>query len=205
MKSNINCHKSSLIYPSVEFDGSAFIGPYCVIGGFGFQHSKWLVKDFKEKSLANTKIGKETRILGHSIICCGTKTGRRLRVDYHCFVGENCQIGDDCVIEYGARIYDRVRIGNRTTISGFICNDTIIGENCVIQGSLIHPRTEPNKEPSPIVEDNCFIGFGANIIGGIIIRRGSFIAAGAVVARDTEEGYLYVGAPARKIRKQKWF
>lgn len=205
MNSNLLCHESSVIYPGVEFGGPAFIGPYCVIGGFGFQHPEWLAKDFVERAPSSTKIGSEARILGHSVVCSGTKTGSRLRVDYHCFVGEDCQIGDECVIEYYARIYDRVRIGTRTTISGFICNEAVIGNNCVIQGSLIHSRTKPGREPAPIIEDNCLIGAGALVIGSIVIRSGSFIAAGAVVTRDTDEGYLYIGAPARRIRKLQWF
>ncbi len=150
-------------------------------------------------------IGSDARILGHTIICGGTTIGERLRVDYHCFVGEDCRFGDDCVIEYGARIYSRVRVGSRSTISGFICNDAVIGAECVVQGSLIHARKEPGLEPAPMIEDRCLIGMGALVIGGVTIRRGTIIAAGAVVTEDTEEGYLYVGAPARRIRKQQWF
>lgn len=205
MRSDLFCDQSAVIFQNVEFAGPAFVGSHCIIGGVGFQHPDWSAKDFAERQLHATRIGGDARILGDSVVCCGTTIGKRLRVDYHCFVGEDCQIGDDCVIEYGARIYDRVRIGMRTTISGFICNESVIGNNCVIQGSLVHARTRPGPEPAPTIEDNCLIGTGSVIIGGIVIRKGTIVAAGAVLTRDTEEGYLYIGAPARKVRRQQWF
>lgn len=197
--------QTSIIYPQVAFVGPAFIGPYCVIGGFCFQHADWSARDFVERTPPLTKIGREARLLGHSVVCSGTTIGERLRGDYHCFVGEDCRIGDDCVIEYGARIYSRVRIGSKTTISGFVCNEAVIGDNCVVQGRLVHSRTKPGPEPAPTIEDSCLIGAGAIVIGGIIVRKGTFVAAGAVLTKDTEEGCLYVGAPARKVRKHQWF
>jgi len=109
------------------------------------------------------------------------------------------------VVEYGARIYTRVSIGSKTAISGFVCNDSVIGRNCVIQGALVHARTKPGIEAAPLIEDDCLVGAGAIIVGGVLIRRGSFIAAGAVVTHDTDEDFLYAGVPARRIKRKKWY
>jgi serine acetyltransferase len=43
------------------------------------------------------------------------------------------------------------------------------------------------------------------LIGDITVREETFIAAGAIVTKDTESGFLYVGAPARKTKITKWF
>jgi acetyltransferase-like isoleucine patch superfamily enzyme len=43
------------------------------------------------------------------------------------------------------------------------------------------------------------------VIGGVVVRKGTILAAGALLTEDTEEGYLYIGVPARKVRKQEWY
>lgn len=203
--SRLLCHESSLVYPEVQFAGSAFIGPHCSIGGFCFQHAEWSPEDFAAAERRVTRVGADARIMGNSVVCCGTTIGQRLRVDYHCLIGEDCVIGDDCVVEYGARIYSRVRIGSGTAVSGLVCNDGVIGRDCVVQGSLVHSRTAPEPEPAPVVEDGCFVGRGALIVGGIRLAEGTFVGAGAVVTKDTEGGFLYVGSPARRTSQRQWF
>jgi serine acetyltransferase len=96
-------------------------------------------------------------------------------------------------------------VGNNSTIGGFICNEAVIGDHCVVQGSLIHKRTKGGREGAPKVENGCFVGTHAMLIGDITVREETFIAAGAIVTKDTESGFLYVGAPARKTKITKWF
>ncbi|HVA26972.1 MAG TPA: acyltransferase [Candidatus Baltobacteraceae bacterium] len=57
--------------------------------------------------------------------------------------------------------------------------------------------------PKPIrIEDDVWIGAGAVILPGVVVRRGSVIGANAVVTRDTEEYSVNVGIPAKKIRSR---
>lgn len=49
------------------------------------------------------------------------------------------------------------------------------------------------------IGDNCFIGYGAMIMGGVTIGKNSIIGAGAVVGSNVEEGSVMVGNPAIKI------
>jgi acetyltransferase-like isoleucine patch superfamily enzyme len=50
-----------------------------------------------------------------------------------------------------------------------------------------------------IVEDDVWIGYGAIILSGIRIGKGSIISSGAVVTRDVEPYSIYGGVPAKKI------
>ena len=50
-----------------------------------------------------------------------------------------------------------------------------------------------------IIEDDVWIGFGAIIMSGTRIAKGSIIAAGAIVTKNTEPYSIYAGIPARKI------
>lgn len=51
------------------------------------------------------------------------------------------------------------------------------------------------------IEDDCWIGAGCTILPGVIIGKGSNIAAGAVVARDIPPATLAAGVPAKVVRK----
>lgn len=50
------------------------------------------------------------------------------------------------------------------------------------------------------IEDGCYIGSGAIIVGPCRIGRNSVIAAGAVVGSDVREFTVVAGVPARAIR-----
>lgn len=51
-----------------------------------------------------------------------------------------------------------------------------------------------------VVEENCWIGFGAVVTGGIRIGRGSVIGANAVVRSDIEPFSVVVGSNARVVK-----
>jgi maltose O-acetyltransferase len=51
-----------------------------------------------------------------------------------------------------------------------------------------------------VVEEGCWIGAGALVLGGVKIGRGCVIGAGAVVNRDCAPNGLYVGIPVHRQR-----
>ena len=51
------------------------------------------------------------------------------------------------------------------------------------------------------IEDGCWIGANVTIMPGVTIAKGCIIGAGTLVTEDTEENGIYVGIPARLIRK----
>ena len=61
-------------------------------------------------------------------------------------------------------------------------------------------QNQPNVEKSIHIGNDCWIGFGAQILAGVNIADGSIIGAGAVVTEDTESNGIYVGVPARLIK-----
>lgn len=52
-----------------------------------------------------------------------------------------------------------------------------------------------------IVEDNCWFGAGASVLGNVHIGRGSIVGAGSMVLKDMPPFSLAVGAPAKIIRR----
>ncbi|MCO5309438.1 MAG: serine acetyltransferase, partial [Austwickia sp.] len=75
----------------------------------------------------------------------------------------------------------------------------IIHPSCVIGSRVViyHGVTLGMSRvlPGPRVEDDVFLGSGAQVIGPITVRRGTRVGAGAVVVKDTEPDTTYVGVP----------
>lgn len=53
------------------------------------------------------------------------------------------------------------------------------------------------------IEDSCLIGMGATIMDGVIIESDTIVGAGSLVTpnKHLESGFLWMGSPARKVRK----
>jgi acetyltransferase-like isoleucine patch superfamily enzyme len=200
----LRVHPTAQVAESVVALGDGVVGPGCDIGDFGFQRRDYprLLRD--NVAPARTELGPGAVIRGLSVIGCGTRVGRDLRCDFHSCIGEDCEIGDEVVIQYGARVYDRVVIGSNSIIGGFVCNDSRIGQGCVVQGSLVHARTAPAPEPAPIIEDGVLVGAGAVVVGGVTVGRGCVVAAGAVLIEDAAPGGLYAGVPADRVGTPSW-
>ncbi len=71
----------------------------------------------------------------------------------------------------------------------------IIGNNVTIGHTVIlHGCT---------IEDECLIGMGSLVMDKVIVQKHVLLAAGSLVpeGKVLESGYLYVGRPAKRVRK----
>lgn len=138
-------------------------------------------------------------------------------------VGRNCSVGDDFICGFGRNIYlgDNVSINYRCTLID--CNTITIGDNVLIapgvqMNTASHPveweaRRNPDFGNNPqayfcktyakpiTIGNNCWIGAGAIILGGVTIGDNSTIGAGSVVVKDIPPHSLAVGNPCKVIRR----
>ncbi|MGW8247277.1 MAG: gamma carbonic anhydrase family protein [Acidiferrobacterales bacterium] len=129
-------------------------------------------------------------------------------------IGAECSVWPAAVIRGDV---NRIRIGDRSNVQDgtvvhvthpfseqpegfdvYVGNDVTIGHNVTVHGCRI--------------EDQCLIGIGSIILDGAVIQPQVLLGAGSLVAEGKvlESGYLYLGAPAKKIRmlteaELKWF
>jgi len=101
----------------------------------------------------------------------------------HAVIGRGAEIGPGLVILHslGIVINTHVRAGNNLVL-----------EHGVTIGA--------EKNLSPILGDDVYIGAGAKIIGAVKIGSNVKIGANAVVTRDIPDGATAVGIPARVVR-----
>jgi putative colanic acid biosynthesis acetyltransferase WcaF len=86
-----------------------------------------------------------------------------------------------------------------------------IGSNaCISQGVYFCTGNHDWSDPAfglivkPIViEDGAWVGARATVLPGVTVKSHSIVAAGSVIAKDTEPYGIYVGNPAVKIKERK--
>lgn len=140
-------------------------------------------------------------------------------------------IGQHCYIDDTAMIIGEVTIGKNcsfwpfTVVRGDV-NSIVIGNNTNIQdGSVLHVTHDGpydfNRGGYSLtigshvtvghrvilhgctIGNHCLIGMGSTIMDGVIVKPNTIIGAGSLITpgKELEEGYLYVGHPARKVRQ----
>ena len=129
----------------------------------------------------------------------GAKIGRRVYLKPGISVKNPwmLEIGDDCWIGEG------VWFDNLLPIS--------VGANvCISQSAYLctgnHDWSDPAmkyKLGAIRVEDGAWICTRAMVMSGATVGRNAIVGAGAVLARDAEDGWIYTGNPAQKTKKRK--
>lgn len=147
----------------------------------GMQRQNWAVEELRKKGgkiyypeLSNFR----PKAVGHRVV-----------VHSHVWIGDDISIPDDVKIQAfafipnGVRLEEKVFIGPRVTFT----ND----------------RVPPyDKFETTIVERGAAIGAGAVIRCGIVIGEGALIGCGAVVTHDVPAFEVWVGNPARFLKRK---
>ena len=116
----------------------------------------------------------------------------------HAVVNEGVIIGEGSVIFDGAVVNTGTVIGRASIIN----SNSTVEHDCII-GDNVHVAPGANLSGGVSVGHNCMIGTGANIIQGIGICADCLIGAGSTVIKDITISGVYVGNPAKKLKKEK--
>ena len=109
-------------------------------------------------------------------------------------IGDNVEVGSNTCIDRGS-LSDTV-IGSNTKISNLcqIAHNNRIGHNVFITSCVVIAG-------SNVIDDNVWISPNVSIRGLLHIGEGAKLGLGAVVVKDVPPHEIWVGNPARKIKK----
>ncbi len=126
---------------------------------------------------------------------------------YGCKIGDGCRVGTFVEIQRDVTLGKRVRIQSHT----FICSDVVIEDDVFIGHNVNfindrYPTTQKaatktwRKESSRVCR-GASIGSGTVVLCGIKIGEGAVVGAGSVVTHDVPPHTVFVGVPARLLKK----
>jgi acetyltransferase-like isoleucine patch superfamily enzyme len=106
-------------------------------------------------------------------------------------IGDDVRIHPMTYLDASGELEIGSHVGISTGVQIFTQNHSID------RGSLYY--NQPYRYGKVIIEKDCWIGAGAIIIGPVIVKEGTIVAAGAVVTKDTDLYSIVAGVPAKKI------
>ena len=189
IKGNLKVQKDVDIDINCIFEDEVSIGSSSTIG-----HNCYLNR---------CKIGKNVHIKPNTIIFGAT-------------IGDNCIVGPYARIRPGAVLKNNSQVGNFVEVKNSIIGtgtkinhlsyigDAILGSNINVGAGCITCNYDGEKKHKTKIESNSFIGSGTRLVAPVTVAKGSYIAAGSTVTKDTPgDGSLTI-ARSKQVSIPKW-
>ena len=143
-----------------------------------------------------------------AIVDSAAEIGAGTKIWHFCHIMGKAQIGERCIFGQNVNVAGGVVIGNNVKVQNNVSiytgtvieDDVFLGPSCVLT-NVTNPRSQVNRHSlyeRTLFKRGTTIGANATIVCGITLGRYSFVAAGAVVAKDVPDYALVVGNPARQ-------
>jgi len=134
----------------------------------------------------NVTVGK-----GAIIVCTGVIANKGVGLE----IGDYSAIGAQSFI--GAQ--GGIRIGSDVIMGPGV---KIFSENHNYDRREVPMRIQGEFRKKVVIEDDCWIGSGVTILGGVIVGTGTVIAAGAVVTKSIPPFSIVAGVPAKVLKNR---
>ena len=197
------------IYPQAELGKDGFIGSNASIGRFPKAAATSTVK--AQADLPPLKMGNGFTIGCSTVLYAGTTYGDKVFLGDGALVRERCVIGQNVVIGSGAAVENDTRIGEYTKIQtgSYITAYMEIEERVFIAPMVTTTndnymgRTEKRFKSikGATICRGARVGGASILLPGVRVAPETFIAAGALVTKDTSEKRVVKGFPAKDSRE----
>ena len=137
-------------------------------------------------------VPESTNIWQFCVVLQGAQIGEKCNICSHCFIENDVKIGNHVTIKCGVQVWDGIELED----------NVMIGSNVTFTNDK-YPRSG-NKEWTLLKTRVCkgaTVGAGSTLLPGITIGEGAMIGAGSVVTKDVPAGELWLGNPARFVKK----
>lgn len=140
----------------------------------------------------NKNIPESTNVWQYCVVLPGAQIGKNVNICSHCFIENDVKIGNNVTIKCGVQVWDGIELED----------NVMIGANVTFTNDL-YPRAK-NRDWKLLPTKVCkgaTVGAGATLLPGITIGENSIIGAGSVVTKSVPANEVWVGNPAKCIKK----
>lgn len=140
----------------------------------------------------NPNIPATTNIWQFCVVFSNCTIGENCNICSHCLIENDIKIGNNVTIKCGVQIWDGIEIED----------DVFIGANVTFTNDK-YPKSK-NPDWTLLRTKICkgaSIGAGSTILPGITIGTNAIVGAGSVVTKSIPDNELWLGNPARFVRK----
>jgi len=185
------------IYPNVHLGKNSRVDEGVIIG-------------FSETKITETtSIGKNSILRSQTVIYSGVKIGDDFQTGPHVLIRENNIIGNNVAIWHGTTISPGNIIGDECRIHANSFLELVtLGKRVFIGPGVVFTDDPHPVNPSPRihfggarVNDEAVIGANVTILPHVRIGKHAVIGAGSVVTKDIPEGEVWVGNPAKFLKR----
>lgn len=137
-------------------------------------------------------IPESTNIWQFCVVFPHAQIGENCNICSHCLIENEAIVGNNCTIKCGVQIWDGITLED----------NVFVGANVAFTNDL-YPRSK-NLDWTLLKTRVCrgaTIGAGSTILPGIVIGENSIIGAGSVVTKNVPANEVWVGNPAKYLRK----
>jgi sugar O-acyltransferase (sialic acid O-acetyltransferase NeuD family) len=124
---------------------------------------------------------------------CATYVSSKAFVWHNAEIGENCMVFENNVIQHEVKIGNGVilwsgnHIGHQTRIEDYV----YVSSHVVISGFCV-------------IGAYSFLGVNATFNDGITLGKDNIVGSGALIVKNTEDGKLMIGSPAKPAAKSSY-
>ena len=137
-------------------------------------------------------IPESTNIWQFCVIFPKAQIGENCNICSHCLIENDVKIGNNCTIKCGVQLWDGIELED----------NVMIGANCTFTNARDPRAKNPDwKLRTTKIRKGASIGAGSVIRPGLTIGRNAMIGAGSVITKDVPDGEVWVGNPAKFIKK----
>ena len=204
-------HRSAIIEEGAQLGDNLNIGPNVIIGANVILGDNVTIQNNCEIGIHSYGdnsspliIGNNSYIRSQSIFYTGSKfgenliTGHRVVVREGVVAGKNLQLGTltdmqgDCVVGDYVRMHSNVHIGKHSKIGNFVWIFPY-----VVLTNDPHPPSEVQQGVT--IEDYVALSTMSVVLPGVVVGRDTLVGAHSLVSKNTNEGTLVAGSPAKEI------
>lgn len=137
-------------------------------------------------------ISETTNVWQFCVVLPKARIGKNCNICSHCLIENDVEVGDNVTIKCGVQLWDGIRVED----------DVFIGSNVTFTNDKF-PRSKqyPKEFVKTFIRKGASIGAGSVVLCGIEVGERAMVGAGSVVTKNVPAGELWMGNPARFVRK----